>query len=115
MSAAIDLLDELETAGVLVWCERGLLHYKARAGVMTADRLARLRSHKAALLDLLSGEVARASPKTLLLTFEVDGKRAIYRDPLNEPIGDAIKALSMVYGKRLGSVWHNGVIVYPAE
>ena len=65
-------------------------------------------------LALLAANDTLTPPACLLLTYEVDGKKATYRDPTNEPLADAIAVLARLYGdKRLGRVWHNGIIVYP--
>jgi pyochelin synthetase len=55
-----ELLDELESAGVQVWREGPDLRFRAPQGVMTGERLARLRDGKAALLARLTD--ARTEP-----------------------------------------------------
>jgi len=49
-----ELVTELSEAGVDLWEEAGKLRYRAPAGVMSADRLSRLQSHKEDVLHYLA-------------------------------------------------------------
>lgn len=60
------LLVELKALGVRLWVEGGALEVEAPAGVLSPDRLAELRDHKPALIDLL----ARPTPEHAALLEE---------------------------------------------
>lgn len=51
---ALDLIYELEQLGVRLWCENGALKFEAPKGVMNADRVNLLKTHKHDLLAHLS-------------------------------------------------------------
>ncbi|WP_051406967.1 non-ribosomal peptide synthetase [Nocardia sp. CNY236] len=48
-----ELIAELSKAGVQLWEESGVLRFRAPKGVMTGERVAVLRAHKPAILDVL--------------------------------------------------------------
>jgi pyochelin synthetase len=52
---AAAIVDDLEALGVELWAERDGLHYRAPRGILTPQRLDRLRSHKADLVSYLQG------------------------------------------------------------
>ncbi|MBP2231644.1 amino acid adenylation domain-containing protein [Azospirillum agricola] len=56
------LLDELERHNIRLWLEDGQLRFKAPAGAMTADRKARVRAHRQALIDRLAADDGPAAP-----------------------------------------------------
>lgn len=60
MSTAHDLYQELSTLGVTIWQEGGQLRYRAPAGTVTHDLLARLRTHKDELLLAITQTIADA-------------------------------------------------------
>ena len=63
----LDLLEQLRSMGVvLALSPGGAIHYKAPRGVMTAGLSEAMRTHKAALLDLIGrredAEIAQIPP-----------------------------------------------------
>lgn len=56
---ASDLLDEFAAAGIRVWREGQQLRFRAPQGVMTDERLARLRQSKAVLLAAMADTAVR--------------------------------------------------------
>lgn len=48
-----EILTEMREKGVLLWSEDGQLRYQARKGILTADEIAKLRTCKSQLLELL--------------------------------------------------------------
>ncbi|MEU5695817.1 amino acid adenylation domain-containing protein [Actinosynnema sp. NPDC020468] len=57
-----ELVGDLEGRGVDLWEQDGALRFRAPTGVMTAERTALLRAHKAAVLAHLRERVAAAVP-----------------------------------------------------
>jgi pyochelin synthetase len=79
--AASAMIAELEAAGIVLWEEEGRLHYRAPRGLVAGERLARLREHKAALLEELrrTGEGALvARPEERLEPFPLTDVQAAY-------------------------------------
>ncbi|TMR24783.1 amino acid adenylation domain-containing protein [Nonomuraea turkmeniaca] len=56
MTTTTQLIAQLQGLGVRLWHEGDQLRYRAPAGVMTAERLADLRAHKAGILQRLRQE-----------------------------------------------------------
>ncbi|WP_394832585.1 amino acid adenylation domain-containing protein [Pendulispora rubella] len=54
--APVAIVRELKTLGVELWTDAGQLRFRAPKGVLTEDRLALLRAHKAEILDVLAAE-----------------------------------------------------------
>ncbi|WP_394843136.1 amino acid adenylation domain-containing protein [Pendulispora brunnea] len=54
--AAAAIVRELKTLGVELWTDAGQLRFRAPKGVLSEDRVALLRAHKAEILDLLAAE-----------------------------------------------------------
>ncbi|MFI7638950.1 amino acid adenylation domain-containing protein [Nonomuraea sp. NPDC049400] len=52
---AIEIVAELRTLGVDLWEDSGNIRFKAPRGVLTEERRAALRAHKAEIVELLSG------------------------------------------------------------
>lgn len=113
MSAARDLLRELGDLGISVWQEAGALRYRAPAGRVSPDLLARLKAHKPDLLAML-GNLAANDPapgSRFVLTYEVDGRQATCLDPTSPTLEAALADLGRLYGPRLGRVWCKGALV----
>lgn len=110
MSAALDLLRQLEDLGISVWREAGALRYRAPAGRLSADLLARLKASKPDLLALLAANDP-APGSRLVLTYEVDGRQATCLDPTSARLEAAVADLARLYGPRLGRVWCKGALV----
>jgi len=62
MRHVAELLEDLRAAGVELWCDAGLLRYRARKGVLTAERLEEIREAKAGILAALSSEKRSRAP-----------------------------------------------------
>ncbi|WP_199434075.1 non-ribosomal peptide synthetase [Qaidamihabitans albus] len=79
---AATLLAELEGLGVVLWEEEGRLRYRAPRGVMTEQRVARLRESKQDLLDHLRSAEAlpevRANPAERHEPFPLTDVQAAY-------------------------------------
>lgn len=76
-----DLVGELVALGARLWEEDGRLRFRAPAGVLTAERKARLSAHKEAVLDLLRAParpVAVAHPEQHHEPFPVTDVQAAY-------------------------------------
>ncbi len=113
MSAARELLRELDSLGVTVWQEAGALRYRAPAGKVSPELLTRLKAHKPDLLAML-GKVAANDPapvRRMVLTYEVDDKQATCLDPVSPTLEVAVADLARLYGPRLGRVWCKGTLV----
>ncbi|MEQ4715487.1 amino acid adenylation domain-containing protein [Nonomuraea sp. B19D2] len=52
---AVEIVAELRTLGVDLWEESGNIRFRAPRGVLTEERRAALREHKAEIVELLSG------------------------------------------------------------
>lgn len=111
MSAARDLLRQLADLGISVWREAGALRYRAPAGKVSPDLLARLKACKPDLLAILGSEAANDPTPTirrLVLTYEVDHRQATCLDPISPDLETAVADLARLYGPRLGRVWCKG-------
>ncbi|MGW6600382.1 amino acid adenylation domain-containing protein [Streptomyces sp. NPDC055036] len=68
---AIELITELSALGVDLWAESGQLRFRAPQGVLTEERKAALRAHKATILELLDARDGQGE----------DGRKAVTADP----------------------------------
>jgi pyochelin synthetase len=79
--AASAMIAELEAAGILLWEEEGRLHYRAPKGLVAGERLAWLREHREAVLEVLrrTGDGALvARPDERLEPFPLTDVQAAY-------------------------------------
>jgi hypothetical protein len=72
MSAAVGLLAKIRAAGVQLEARDGDLAVKAPPGVLTPERVARIRKHKAALLAQLKVEAALAARNAYLREYRAE-------------------------------------------
>ncbi|MCC7258933.1 MAG: amino acid adenylation domain-containing protein, partial [Gammaproteobacteria bacterium] len=66
---AAELLRHLRHAGVEVWAEGGRLHYDGPEAALTGDLLARLRTHKPEIIELVQGSGRRRALAPAQATF----------------------------------------------
>lgn len=124
MSAAQDLLHDLNEHGVIVWHEAGQLRYKAPAGAVTPTLLATIRQHKPDLLALLAANdsssavfpdasraCAREVSRHIVLTFELDERHATCIDPVSTSLAESAADLHRQFPGRVGRIWRNDVEV----
>ncbi|MFD9735282.1 amino acid adenylation domain-containing protein [Umezawaea sp. NPDC059074] len=88
--SAPEIVDELRGLGVDLWAEEGQIRFRAPRGVLTDDRRAALRAHKAEIVDLLARDatpVVTADPAARAEPFPLTDVQTAYLLGRQDPFG----------------------------
>jgi tubulysin polyketide synthase-like protein len=109
---ARSVLEELRGRGVVLWNEAERLRFRAPEGVMTADVVDRLRTHKSQIMRLLEAERAGVTPPVLRSRPRPESHRLGQDRPTSRPSVEMPKLVPCRYGvgtsARVSSYHENG-------